>query len=76
MSKFINDTLHVVAGTCPNPSPSKSPTIETPMINVIDIPPKGEGIEHTPTVIGTDFLEDNGFTLVFSPSKRGAYLER
>jgi hypothetical protein len=50
--------------------------IETPMINVIGIPSKVEGIEHIPTIIGTDFLEDNEFSLLFSPSKREAYLEK
>ena len=50
--------------------------IETPMINVIGIPPKVEGVEHIPTIIGTDFLEDNEFALLFNPSKREAYLEK
>jgi len=46
------------------------------MINVIGIPPKVEGVEHIPTIIGTDFLEDNEFALLFNPSKREAYLEK
>lgn len=54
----------------------ESISIETPMINVTGIPSKGEGIEHIPTIIGTDFLEDNEFALFFNPSKREAYLEK
>jgi len=51
-------------------------SIETSAMKVLGVPPKREGIEHIPTIIGTDFLEDNGFTLVFNPSKREAYLEK
>jgi hypothetical protein len=51
-------------------------SIETPAINVIGTSPKGEGVEHIPTIIGTDFLEDNEFALLFNPSKREAYLEK
>jgi len=50
--------------------------IEAPMIKVLGIPPAREGIEHIPTILGTDFLEDNGFALFFNPSKREAYFEK
>ena len=49
--------------------------LEVPAMNVLGVPPK-EGYEHIPTIIGTDFLEDNEFTLVFNPSKKEAYLEK
>lgn len=31
-------------------------------------------IQHIPSIIGTDFLEDNGFQLVFDPKARTGFL--
>jgi hypothetical protein len=33
-------------------------------------------VQHIPSLIGNDFLEDQGFTLVFNPSNKSAYLEQ
>ena len=33
-------------------------------------------MQHIPSLIGNDFLEDQGFTLVFNPNKKLAYLEQ
>jgi len=49
---------------------------EVSAMNVLGIPLGKDGVEHIPTIIGNDFLEDNGFALVFNPSKKEAYLEK
>jgi len=33
-------------------------------------------VQHIPSLIGNDFLEDQGFTLIFNPSNKSAYLEQ
>jgi hypothetical protein len=35
-----------------------------------------DAIKHLPTIIGTDFLEDQKFALYFDPSGKTAYLEK
>ncbi len=50
--------------------------LEVSAMNVLGVPPGKGGFEHIPTILGNDFLEDNGFTLVFNPSKKEAYLEK
>lgn len=48
--------------------------LEVPAMTVLGLP-SNRGFEHIPTIIGTDFLEDNRFTLVFNPYKKEAYLQ-
>ena len=51
-------------------------SFEIPTMKVLGVPHKREEVEHIPTIIGTDFLEDNGFTLIFNPSRKEAWLEK
>jgi hypothetical protein len=45
-------------------------------MDVLGFSTKAEGIEHIPTILGTDFLEDNKFALYFDPFNKVSYLER
>ncbi|MGB2729059.1 MAG: hypothetical protein WBD09_11455 [Halobacteriota archaeon] len=50
--------------------------IDMPMINVLNRPQQYKGeINHIPSILGTDFLEDNKLALYFDPYNKIAYLE-
>lgn len=51
--------------------------IELQAIDVLGYPARDlERIKYIPTILGTDFLEDNGFALYFNPRDKIAYLEK
>lgn len=50
--------------------------INPTMINILNRPPQYKGeIKHLPSILGTDFLEDNKLALYFNPYDKIAYLE-
>jgi hypothetical protein len=50
--------------------------IELSAIDVLGFPERVKGIEYLPTIIGTDFLEDQKFALYFDPSHKKSHLEK
>lgn len=49
--------------------------INMAMVNVLDRPRQYRGeINHIPSIVGTDFLEDNTLALHFDPYNKTAYL--